>query len=109
MINGDGPKFATTSNGVLLKVKIEPRMLHLAGRGILQSAHVYMPRKLNATSTNVRMGKYLLIDHMVDWLTAIPPEHVDRIRSEIDTDRMPTPANEDTTPETTNAASGPTW
>ena len=75
---------STTTNGLTLKVKIDPPMNHHSGKQIALTGHVYMPRKLNVSTPHVCMPKYLLVDPQLNWLTVLPPEDVERTQNAID-------------------------
>ena len=78
---GRGPmQPSTTTNGLLLKVSIQPEMAHPAGIRIAQSGQVYMSRKLNATSVHARMPRYILIDNQLDWMAVIPAGDMEKTR-----------------------------
>lgn len=74
---------ATSSNGLLLNVTIQPAMAHHVGLRISQPGQVYLPRNLSASSVHVRIGKYLSVDHMLDWVTLLPAEAVRRTPNSI--------------------------
>ena len=67
---------ATSTEGLLLNVTIQPPTTHHVGIRIAQSGQVYLHRKLNASSVHVRMDKYSSVDPLLGWLPVIPLEDV---------------------------------